>query len=200
MKRKVAPAERLLAGLVALLLLPLGFLVALSILVTDGPPVFFVQERVGQGGRSFPLIKFRSMTRLRAGQSRSGLTVPTDPTITRVGKWLRRSRVDEWPQLLNIIRGEMSWVGPRPELACYVAYYRPEERMVLESPPGLTDPASIAFRHEGRILARSPDPEKTYIKHLMPRKIRMNLRYARLRTPVSDCCVVVATVRRLLCG
>ena len=200
MKHKVTLGERLLAALVGLLLLPPGLLVALAILVTDGPPVFFVQERVGQGGRSFPLIKFRSMARLPPGQSRIGLTVPADPQITGVGQWLRRSRVDEWPQLLNIIRGEMSWVGPRPELACYVAHYRPQERLVLEFPPGLTDPASIVFRHEGRILARSPDPEKTYINHLMPRKIRMNLRYARLRTPVSDCCVVVATVRRLLCG
>ncbi len=200
MKRKVSPGERLLAALAGFLLLPPGLLVALAILVTDGPPVFFIQERVGQGGGVFPLFKFRSMTRLPAGQFRNGLTVPADPQITWVGKWLRRSRMDEWPQLLNIIRGEMSWVGPRPELACYVAHYRPEERLVLESPPGLTDPASIVFRHEGRILARSADPEKTYIKHLMPRKIRMNLRYAAQRTPISDCCVVVATVRRLLCG
>lgn len=198
MKCRVSMSERVLAALAALVLLPLGIWIACAILLEDGGPVFFVQQRVGLKGALFPLFKFRSMKSPSSQLSQMQITVQGDPRITRIGHLLRQSKLDELPQLLNIIRGEMSWVGPRPELLCYVAHYSPQELKVLEYPPGLTDPASIVFRHESRLLARSKDPEKTYIEHFRPRKIRLNLMYGMHRNALRDCCVIVATAVSLL--
>ena len=179
-----------LPGLVVLAI-PLAF-VALLIKLGDGGPVFFRQERVGKGGRSFQLWKFRTM-RERAEHEGPRLTVGRDPRITRVGAFLRRFKLDELPQLVNVLRGEMSLVGPRPEVPEYVARYTPEQRAVLELMPGITDPASIKYRNESELLAQSADPEASYVNRIMPDKIRMNLEYARRANALTDLGVILRT-------
>ncbi|MHB8425451.1 MAG: sugar transferase [Gammaproteobacteria bacterium] len=176
-----------------LLLSPLFLLVGLTILVSDGLPVFFRQERVGYRGRSFRMWKFRTMLRNaeRLGQP---LTVGQDSRITHVGRWLRKHKLDELPQLINVLKGEMSLVGPRPEVPRYVALYSPEQRRVLELVPGITDPASIAFRDEAGLLAGCEDPEQVYVERIMPEKIRLNLAYAARAGVVSDVGVMLGTL------
>lgn len=175
---------------------PLFLLIALLVKLEDRGPVFFRQERVGHRGRSFRIWKFRTMV-VDADRMGRPLTVGRDPRITRVGYWLRKFKLDELPQLINVVRGEMSLVGPRPEVPRYVALYTLEQRKVLELVPGITDPASIRYRNESEVLARSPDPERTYIEEVMPEKIRLNLEYARRATLWSDFVVIVRTLARL---
>jgi len=174
MKRVVDVA---VSALALALLWPLGLLIGAAVTLGDGGPAFFRQERVGRGGRTFRMWKFRTMI---VGAERSGrhLTVGDDPRVTRVGAVLRRTKLDELPQLLNVLRGEMSMVGPRPEVPRYVAFYTAEERAVLRLTPGITDPASLRYRDESQALAASADPERTYIEHIVPEKIRLNLAYA----------------------
>ena len=181
------------SGFGMLILAPLFVIVAVAILLDSGGPVFFRQVRVGRGGRPFSILKFRTM---RVGAEAVGgqLTVGADPRITRVGAWLRRSKIDELPQLLNVLRGDMALVGPRPEVPRYVALYDEHQRRVLDVRPGITDPASITFRDEGSILANASDPEATYVREVMPRKLAMNLAYLERRTPVSDLGVIAATL------
>src|SRR6185437_14653740 len=149
MKRVVDVAVSVLA---LVLLWPLGLLIGAAVTLGDGGPAFFRQERVGRGGRTFRMWKFRTMI---VGAERSGrhLTVGDDPRVTRVGAVLRRTKLDELPQLLNVLRGEMSLVGPRPEVPSYVAHFNEEQRKVLSVRPGITDPASIAFRNEEELIA-----------------------------------------------
>jgi lipopolysaccharide/colanic/teichoic acid biosynthesis glycosyltransferase len=177
---------------VVVLALPL-MAVALLIKLGDGGPVFFRQERVGQGGCTFYLWKFRTM-RERAEQEGPRLTMGRDPRITLVGAFLRRLKLDELPQLLNVLRGEMSLVGPRPEVPEYVALYTPEQRAVLQLMPGITDPASIKYRNESELLAQSDDPVATYTHRIMPDKIHMNLDYAARATVLSDLGVILKTI------
>lgn len=183
-----------LAGL--LVLSPLLAAVAAAIAVTDGWPVLFRQERVGRDGRPFRLWKFRTMVTDAAQRGRQ-ITVGADPRITRVGRWLRAMKLDELPQLVNVLRGEMSLVGPRPEVPRYVALYTPAQRAVLALVPGITDPASLRYYDESRVLAGAADPEQLYVDEIMPEKIRLNLEYAARATAWSDLVVIVATVRRL---
>lgn len=181
-----------LVGLIVLA--PLFLLVGIAIAAEGrGGPVFFAQERVGLRGTTFRMWKFRTMV---VGAERRGaqLTVGADPRITRVGRWLRRCKIDELPQLFNVLRGEMSLVGPRPEVPRYVALYTAAQRAVLELVPGITDPASIRYRDEAAELARAADPERHYIDEIMPEKIRLNLEYAAHATPWSDLLVVLSTV------
>ena len=179
------------AGLV--LLSPLFAIIAVAIKL-DGPgPVFFRQERVGRGGALFRIWKFRTM--VADAERRGGvLTVGEDPRVTGAGRMLRRYKLDELPQLLNVIAGEMSLVGPRPEVARYVALYGPRERPVLDLLPGITDPASIEFRDEGALLAGYPDPEAAYVRDFIPRKAALNLEYAARATVASDLGLVLRTV------
>ena len=178
------------AGLVALA--PLGVVVAAAV-KADGGPVFFRQERVGRHGRPFRIWKFRTMV-VNAERLGPGITGADDPRITRVGRWLRRTKIDELPQLLNVFLGEMSLVGPRPELARYVARYSAAERAVLDHVPGITDPASLHYADEEGLLARVTDRESHYVEVIMPDKIRRNLAYAVHATTWSDCRVLLATV------
>jgi lipopolysaccharide/colanic/teichoic acid biosynthesis glycosyltransferase len=175
---------------------PVFLLIAVCILVEDGTPVFFRQERVGRNDRRFRMWKFRTMI---AGAEHRGraITVGADPRITRVGRWLRRAKLDEFPQLLNVLRGEMSLVGPRPEVPRYVALYTEAERAVLRLTPGITDPASIRYAAESEELAAAADPERLYVEEIMPEKIRLNLAYAAHATPWTDFKVVLSTMRRL---
>ena len=177
-----------------IVLAPLFALVGVAIAIAGrGGPVFFAQERVGRGGVSFRMWKFRTMV-VDAERGGAQLTVGADPRITGVGRWLRHFKLDELPQLLNVLRGEMSLVGPRPEVPRYVALYTAKQRAVLDLVPGITDPASIRYSDESTELARSDDPERLYVDEIMPEKIRLNLEYAERATPWSDAMVVLSTL------
>ena len=181
-------------SVLGLLLLALPFaVVAVLIKLGDGGPILFRQERVGYEGRSFRMLKFRTM-RPQAASEGPRLTVGADPRITGVGRFLRRYKLDELPQLINVLRGEMSLVGPRPEVPEYVALYDAEQRAVLALMPGITDPASIHYRNESELLGGSDDPQRLYVEQIMPDKIRMNLAYARKATLLSDVGVILATL------
>ena len=174
-------------------LAPLALVIALVIKVDDGGRVFFRQERVGRGGRLFRMWKFRSMV---PDAPKLGLFVTAghDPRITRVGRWLRRLKLDELPQLVNVLTGEMSLVGPRPEVPRYVAIYSAADRRVLEYRPGITDPATLEFRNEEDLLAGATDVEAFYIAHCVPRKIELNLRYVAEATLWGDTVIILRTV------
>jgi len=174
---------------------PAFLVVAILIKLEDGGPVFFRQERVGYRGRIFRILKFRTML-VNEGEGPM-ITVGEDPRITRVGRWLRRFKFDELPQLVNVLRGEMSMVGPRPEVPRYVGLYTPEQRRVLDFVPGITDPASIQFLNEAQILARAADPERTYLARILPEKIRLQMEYGLESTVRKDFLVVVDTLRHL---
>lgn len=182
-----------LAGVGLLALAPLLIVVASAIRVLDGAPVLYRQERVGRLGRPFRMLKFRTM---RIGADRDGalLTPSGDPRVTPVGRWLRGLRLDELPQLVHVLGGEMSLVGPRPEVPRYVDCYAPDQRRVLALCPGLTDPATLAFADEGALLATSADPERLYVEEILPEKIRLNLAYADRATVWSDVRVIAATL------
>ena len=180
-----------LLGLAALS--PFLLVVALAIKLQDGGPVFYLQERVGQDGRPFRIIKFRTMT---CGADRLGplVTVVQDQRITRVGAFLRRWKIDELPQLANVIRGQMGLVGPRPEVPRYVAFYTAEQARVLKLRPGITDAASIAYRYENEILQGCPEPEAYYVQHILPDKIRINLEHATGASIPKNLRIILATL------
>lgn len=185
------------AGLgLALLALP-GLLVALAIQLDSPGPVFFRQERVGRGGRLFRIHKFRTM---RVDAERQGqLTVGADARITRVGAFLRAHRLDELPQLIDVLQGTMSLVGPRPEVPRYVAHYPAALKdVVLSVRPGITDPASLRFRNESAQLAAAADPEREYIDVILPAKLACAADYAAHASLWTDLGVVLRTLRVLL--
>jgi lipopolysaccharide/colanic/teichoic acid biosynthesis glycosyltransferase len=179
------------------LLLPLLAVLSALILAWDGWPVFFRQERVGYKGRPFRIWKFRTMTR---GAEKIGaqLTVGQDPRITRLGHWLRKFKLDELPQLLNVLVGEMSLVGPRPEVERYVKQYTAEQRRVLDLVPGVTDAASIRYRHESEMLAQAEHPEQTYVDLIVPEKIRLNLEYAQRASILRDFAIILQTLSAIV--
>ena len=187
----------LAAGLGGLLLLsPLMVVIAILIKANDGGAVFFRQERIGRGGRAFQMWKFRTMVP-RASELGLSLTPAGDSRVTRIGAWLRAYKLDELPQLFNVISGEMSFVGPRPEVAKYVDTYTSQQRRVLDLKPGITDRASIIFADEGVLLGKHADPEQFYIENLIPEKIRINLEYADRATPLTDLATVLETVGKV---
>lgn len=186
------------AALALLLLCPLLLAIALWVRLDSPGPVFFRQERVGRGGRLFGIYKFRTM---HTGAEAMGpqITVGEDARITRAGAWLRRSKVDELPQFLNVLRGDMSVVGPRPEVPRYVAQYPADVRQaVLSVRPGITDLASIEFRDESALLARSSDPERTYVEQILPAKLRHAQQYVRTRSLWLDLRIIARTALALL--
>jgi len=175
------------------LLSPLLLLVALAVKAEDGGPVFFRQVRIGRGGRPFGIWKFRTMVVDAERQGRS-ITVGQDPRITRIGRRLRATKLDELPQLLNVLVGEMSLVGPRPEVPRYVDLYTESQRAILALRPGITDLASIKYRNESELLAEAENPDETYIQVLLPDKIRINLDYAVRANLRTDFLVILATL------
>jgi lipopolysaccharide/colanic/teichoic acid biosynthesis glycosyltransferase len=180
-------------GLVVLSPLLLGMAVWVSVESPGGP--FYRQIRVGRLGRPFKLFKFRSM---RVASDQKGLlTIGNDPRITRSGAFLRRYKLDELPQLLNVLVGEMSLVGPRPEVPLYVERYTEAQRAVLSVKPGITDWASIKYFEENRLLAESDQPEQTYIQEIMPDKLALNLEYIRTRSFGKDIQILWQTVVRI---
>ncbi len=182
-----------------LLLSPVMLILALLVALTSSGGAFFRQMRVGRGGREFPLLKFRSM---RPGSEAKGqITVGgRDPRITGIGYFLRRTKLDELPQLINVLVGDMSIVGPRPEVPKYVTLYTPEQRKVLSVRPGITSAASVAYINENELLGRSNDPERTYIEEVMPAKLALDLRYVQQISLWTDVRVLFSTVGRLFRG
>lgn len=189
--------DALVAGLALLIAGPLiAFLAVLIRLDSPGSP-FFKQVRVGRMGMRFQLYKLRSMRPVEGVES--GLTQGVhDPRITRVGRWLRKTKLDELPQLWNVFIGDMSLVGPRPEVPEFVALYTAEQRAVLEVRPGITDPASIDAMDEGEELAGVANPDAHYIAVVMPRKVAAQIAYLNRRTLASDVRVVLRTLLRLI--
>jgi lipopolysaccharide/colanic/teichoic acid biosynthesis glycosyltransferase len=187
----------IVAALGLLLLGPLLIAIALWIKLDSPGPVFFRQERVGRGGVLFRIHKFRSM-RADAPLAGPQLTVGADPRITRAGQLLRRTKLDELPQLIDVLAGSMSLVGPRPEVPRYVALYPAALRdKVLSVRPGITDPASIEYRDESALLARATDPERVYIEQIMPAKLRCAASYVDRMSLANDVRLIGATLRSL---
>jgi lipopolysaccharide/colanic/teichoic acid biosynthesis glycosyltransferase len=188
------------SALALLLLAPVFALIALAIRWDTPGPVFFRQDRVGRGGRPFRIRKFRTMV-VDAPALGPAITIGQDPRITRVGAWLRRTKLDELPQLMDVLQGHMSLVGPRPEVPQYVALYPPELReRVLAVRPGITDPVSLKLADEARVLAASADPERTYREELLPAKLREAVAYAEQASLGSDLRIIWATARVLWLG
>ena len=178
-----------LGGLIVLA--PVFAVVAALIKCDSRGPVFYFGDRIGQHGRPFKMLKFRSMV-VNADRQGPVITHGDDPRITRVGGVLRRTKVDELPQLWNVLRGEMSLVGPRPEAPCYVALYTPEQRQVLAVRPGITGLAQLAYRNEEECL--SPDTwEREYVNVLMPQKMTLDLEYVRHRSFALDVQILART-------
>jgi len=172
---------------------PLFLVAALAIRLDSSGPVFYRQERVGLRGRRFRIHKFRTMA-ADAGEGPQ-LTVGEDQRVTRVGRVLRRYKLDELPQLIDVVRGDMSLVGPRPEVPRYVAHYSPRDReIVLSVRPGITDFASIRYRDESEVLARYPDPEATYVHRILPRKLRYYRFYVGRRSTWLDLRLIAMTL------
>ncbi|MGB1103967.1 MAG: sugar transferase [Crocinitomicaceae bacterium] len=171
---------------------PLFIFLSVWIALESRGGVLYKQERVGKNGKSFLLLKFRSM---RPNSDRSGqLTVGNDNRVTKVGRFIRKYKLDELPQLFNIIKGEMSVVGPRPEVPKYVNLYNEQQREVLTVLPGLTDYASLEYLDEQKLLGASSDPEKTYIEEVMPAKLELNLKYIEDRSLLVDIGLIFKTI------
>ena len=183
-----------LAGLV--LLSPVLAVVALAIKLTSPGPVFFRQERVGRGFRRFEILKFRTMVP-DAPKLGGQLTAGEDPRITRVGRLLRKTKLDELPQLINVVKGDMSFVGPRPEVPRYVEIFRDDYRELLTVRPGITDLASLKYRDESEVLGRSSDPETTYVEQVLPEKIALGKQYLRRSSLWFDVGLIFKTLFRL---
>jgi dTDP-4-amino-4,6-dideoxygalactose transaminase/lipopolysaccharide/colanic/teichoic acid biosynthesis glycosyltransferase len=186
--------DTICAAMGLVILSPLFLIIAAAIKWEDGGPVFFSQSRVGKDLRNFRLLKFRSMVPNSA--ARNALTAPEDPRITRVGQILRRYKLDELPQLVNVVKGEMQLVGARPELEHYVECFRAEYKVLLQDPPGITDLASLTFRNEDEMFQAGP-LEEQYVAHILPRKLKLSLKYSQARTFYSDLEILVRTIFRL---
>ena len=182
-----------------LVLLPLLLLFALAVAFTSPGGAFFRQVRVGKEGRPFRLLKFRTM---RPGSEAQGqLTIGgRDPRITGIGYFLRKTKLDELPQLWNVLIGDMSVVGPRPEVPKYVAMYSNEERIILSVRPGITGMASINYIDENEMLARAGDPERAYIEEVMPAKLALDMKYVQERNFGLDLRIILTTVGKVFGG
>ena len=180
------------AGALLIALSPLLAVLALLVRATSSGPALFRQTRVGRNGRPFVLLKLRTMCAGAAGAG-PAITAGADPRITPLGARLRRAKLDELPQLWNVLRGDMSLVGPRPELPCYVARYTAAQRAVLRIRPGITDPASLAWADEAATLATFADPQRAYAETVLPRKLALSLAYLERRTVWTDLGVVTRT-------
>ncbi|NMC44947.1 MAG: sugar transferase [candidate division Zixibacteria bacterium] len=182
--------------IVLIILSPLFLCISLAVLVTMGWPIFFRQTRMGKDSKAFKIVKFRTMVK-KADKLGLPITTGGDPRITPVGRLLRRSKLDELPQFLNVLWGHMSLVGPRPEVPRYVRMYSRKQMRVLSVKPGLTDPATIAFRNEESILARYDDPEKAYVEEIMPEKLKLNLAYIERASFFGDIGILLKTFVKL---
>lgn len=184
----------IVAVLGLLMLAPVLIVTSFLIKCSSPGPVLFKQERMGLNGKSFKIIKFRSMV---VGAENSGrqITVNNDPGITKLGKYLRKYKIDELPQLYNVLKGEMSLVGPRPEVRRYVDMYSEKQLELLAVKPGITDYASIEFRNENEILALTDNPEQVYLEIIMPYKLKLGLRYINDMSLLTDLKIILLTLQ-----
>lgn len=185
------------AALGLLLLAPPLLIVAALVKCTSPGPVLFRQERMGRHFRPFWIYKFRTMVADAPARGRA-ITVGDDPRITRIGRLLRKTKIDELPQLINVLRGDMSLVGPRPEVPRYVEMFREDYEDILQVRPGITDPASLQYRDEATVLARAEDPEEEYVRRILPEKIRVAKQYVRSHSAATDVWLILQTVCKLL--
>jgi lipopolysaccharide/colanic/teichoic acid biosynthesis glycosyltransferase len=186
----------IVASLFGLVLLsPVLLAISVAVKLQDGGPVLYLGRRVGKDGRIFFLYKFRSMV-LGADGMGAGITVGGDPRITRVGQFLRKTKLDELPQLINVLKGDMSFVGPRPEDPRYVRFYTQEQRSVLACRPGITSPASLTYRSEEELLRGDTSLER-YRQEILPHKLSIELEYLKTRTLWSDIKLILHTIGRL---
>jgi lipopolysaccharide/colanic/teichoic acid biosynthesis glycosyltransferase len=174
---------------------PLVAMLALAVRLGSPGPAFFRQVRVGRGGRPFLLLKLRTM---RHGAAGPRVTGATDDRVTPLGAWLRRWKLDELPQLVNVLRGDMTLLGPRPEVPEYLSRLGPAASEYAAVTPGLADPATLRFYDEGALLAASPEPERYYLERILPEKARVSIAYARERTLASDLRLAWALGRRIV--
>jgi len=187
----------LVVAIVLLLVLsPVLAVAAIAVKCSGSGPIFFRQVRVGRGGKPFDILKFRTMRTTRSPGPL--ITGAGDPRVTRVGRVLRRWKVDELPQLVNVLRGEMSFVGPRPEVPRYVNMFAEQYRELLAVRPGITDIASMAFRDEETLLGRSSNPEDLYVREILPRKLALSHAYVRRRSFGMDLRLIARTVAAIL--
>lgn len=186
-----------LAGI--FLLLPVFIIISILVIISSGFPVFYFQTRVGRGNKDFKLYKFRTMY---ADADKKGLITVGghDPRVTPVGYYLRKFKMDELPQLFNVLFGNMSLVGPRPEVRKYVDMYTPEQKMVLNVKPGITDYASLDYIDENELLAKSGNPEQTYINEVMPAKLKLNMKYISEAGLATDLSIILRTLIRIIKG
>ncbi|QNI30781.1 sugar transferase [Alloacidobacterium dinghuense] len=179
------------SGLALLLLWPLILFMAILVRLDSPGPSFFLQIRIGRNFRRFRLWKLRSMTN---GNSGAEITSGQEARITRIGGFLRRFKFDELPQLWNVFCGDMSFVGPRPEVATFVEQFRSDYEEILRVRPGITDPASIRYRHEAELLGAAPDPVKHYTGVILPDKIKISKEYLRSRNFRKDMAIIIQTI------
>lgn len=179
------------------LFLPFGLLISMLIIIGSKGGVFYRQERIGRHGKPFMLLKFRSM-RIDSDQQGKLTVGMNDSRITQIGLFIRKYKLDEFPQFINVLIGEMSIVGPRPEVEEFVSLYNTSQKRVLEVKPGVTDYASIEYFNENAILAEANDPKKTYIEIIMPEKIRLNQKYISSPTLAHDLKIIFRTILRIL--
>lgn len=184
-------SDFLLALLLLMLTLPLWLLIVIALLLFSPGQLFYYHRRAGRDGKEFDLIKFRTM---RPHTNGLNLTVWGDERITGVGRILRRFKLDELPQLLNVISGSMAFVGPRPESVEYITHYSERQKEILKYKPGLTDPASLKYRHEEKVLGQFADPESAYLNEVLPDKIEISLQYQHSRSFASDLLIILKTV------
>jgi lipopolysaccharide/colanic/teichoic acid biosynthesis glycosyltransferase len=187
----------LLASLLLLPLIPLFILLGLTIRLSSPGPIFYRGLRVGRNGTRFRIFKFRTMV-MNADKIGVSSTADDDPRITRPGRLLRKYKLDELPQILNVIRGEMSFVGPRPEVPFYVNLFTEEEKIILNVLPGITDWASLWNSDEGALLAGAKDPERVYLEQIRPEKLRLQLKYVRDHSLLIDFRILIDTARTVL--
>jgi lipopolysaccharide/colanic/teichoic acid biosynthesis glycosyltransferase len=182
-----------------LLVSPILLVIGILIKLNSNGPIFYLQQRVGLNGSDFFIYKFRTM---RIGADKLGLLTVggRDPRVTTVGYFLRKYKLDELPQLINVVNGTMSLVGPRPEVRKYVDMYNSEQRKVLNAKPGITDYASIEYADENNLLAASSDPERTYIDEIMPAKLKLNMKYISEQGVVTDIKIIFSTIMRVIRG
>lgn len=185
------------SGIGLIILFPFFMLIILIISIDSKGGVFYKQVRVGQHNTDFKLFKFRSM---KTGADKKGLLTVggRDPRITKIGYYLRKYKIDELPQLINVFIGEMSLVGPRPEVRKYVDLYSQEQLKVLTIKPGITDNASILYFNENELLGKSNNPEETYIKEIMPEKINLNIKYIEGYHLFTDIKIIFKTIKKIV--
>ncbi len=176
-----------------IILFPIFIIISLLIILDSRGSIFYTQERIGKDEKPFKLYKFRTM---KTDSDKKGLLTigNKDNRITKVGYYLRKSKIDELPQLLNVLIGNMSLVGPRPEVKKYTMMYSAEQKKVLSVRPGITDFASIAYRNENELLAKCNNPEKTYIETIMPDKLKLNLKYIQEQSLWTDVKIIIKTI------